>query len=32
VSSAYSIERLSDDFTALYTSLGGTAADLSRSA
>ena len=32
VAGAYSIERLSDDFTALYTRLGGTAADLSRSA
>jgi len=32
VASAYSIERLADDFTALYTSLGGTAPDLSRSA
>ena len=32
VASAYSIGRLADDFTALYTRLGGPAADLSRSA
>jgi glycosyltransferase involved in cell wall biosynthesis len=32
VASGYSIERLANDFTALYTSLGAPAADLSRSA
>ena len=32
VASGYSIERLANDFTALYTSLGAEAADLSRSA
>jgi glycosyltransferase involved in cell wall biosynthesis len=32
IASAYSIERLARDFTALYASLGAAAADLSRSA